>query len=365
MKAAKSVPTKRFDRKGTPNEMNSKVVKSILKKGEAAGKSSKGGLAEKLKREKKERSVTFKVNGEGQDKRKLEKKTPTEADLEKSLKIAAMEKMNEKGGKANKKQQLVKGTGAKSHEKEKEKGKEQVTKTKQVAKADVAKGKKSIDYGKKNSRPVNYFPCKKRHVEAMFKTPSPKNRGSGSSVGSSIPSKVKDMQSMLEPSDCEGEKSENEMEEDPKSGSDEEPIQESGDEEESNDEEEQQDSNDEENPDDSEAGQEEEEEDEEEESESEDCDSEDQKENTEEVPEGNWEPLALVTQSTEKNASNLRNSCLAGVGILWMVLFIYSLFFLKLRFPNLDTISLFPNLRRNKQEGVGQLCSLKGKVQGS
>ena len=43
MKSSKTaVPTKRFDRKGPLNEMNSKVVKSILKKGEAPRKSKKG-----------------------------------------------------------------------------------------------------------------------------------------------------------------------------------------------------------------------------------------------------------------------------------------------------------------------------------
>ena len=379
MKSSKTaVPTKRFDRKGPLNEMNSKVVKSILKKGEAPRKSKKE-VSEKLNVARGEKRVTFQPEGR---ERKVKKKAPTEDDVETSLKMAAMEKMNEKGGKANKQQQLVKGKVPKTHEKEqekeKQKGKEKekqkakekekekdMAKTKEVA---VAKGKKPIDYGKKNSRPVNYFPCKKRHVEEMFKTPPLKNRGSGSSIASSVPSKVKDMQNMLEDSEGdedEEEKSENETEEE-KSGSEgEESIQESEDDQDCDDDDDEEEQQDDDEADDSEADQEEAAEDEEE-CESEDEESEDQEQENAEVPEGNGESLALVTQTTEKDAAKFRNSCLAGVGIFWTILsYVFGLFEVGVSKPLYYTVSVFPNLRRNTQERVGQLRSLKGKVPGS
>ena len=342
--------------------------------------SQRKGFLEKLNVARGEKRVTFQPEGR---ERKVKKKAPTEDDVETSLKMAAMEKMNEKGGKANKQQQqLVKGKVPKTHEKEqekeKQKGKEKekqkakekekekdMAKTKEVA---VAKAKKPIDYGKKNSRPVNYFPCKKRHVEEMFKTPPLKNRGSGSSIASSVPSKVKDMQNMLEDSEGdedEEEKSENETEEE-KSGSEgEESIQESEDDQDCDDDDDEEEQQDDDEADDSEADQEEAAEDDEE-CESEDEESEDQEQENAEVPEGNGESLALVTQTTEKDAAKFRNSCLAGVGIFWTILsYVFGLFEVGVSKPLYYTVSVFPNLRRNTQERVGQLRSLKGKVPGS
>ena len=72
----------------------------------------------------------------------------------------------------------------------------------------AAFGKKEIavDYGKKNVQPAHYYPCKRKDVEAMFRTPSPKHRGSSNASQSSKASikgnlaDVKKMEEMLEDS---------------------------------------------------------------------------------------------------------------------------------------------------------------------
>ena len=188
------IPTKRFSGKDKPNSSNSKVVKSILKK-------------EKKQVPEKTRKVQLPPEKVPMRSKAAEPKKVKKAkeEVEKSLKLEAMKKMKEQ-----EKKKMQKVPTSKGCDKEKVKNDRKKGQKKGVAKEE---GEPKTDYGKKNSIPVKYVPCKRKEVEDMFRTPLPKRSGCASSVSSQTSRKgkapgkdaskdvVKKMEALLEESD--------------------------------------------------------------------------------------------------------------------------------------------------------------------
>ena len=191
----------------------------------------------------------------------------------------------------------------------------------------AAFGKKEIavDYGKKNVQPAHYYPCKRKDVEAMFRTPSPKHRGSSNASQSSKASikgnlaDVKKMEEMLEDSAGESlddededmveengsEEDESEHEAESEKDADSEELEESEEAQEGEDEEAS-----EAEGSDSQESEDEESVKEEEKEEKEEKDVKDGKKEKHEAT-GAGAELAVVTQDTNQRTENLRNSTLS------------------------------------------------------
>ena len=326
---AVAVPTKRFSGKERPNPSNSKVVKSVLKKdkNQAPGKSKKVQLPpEKVSK-----------SSKAVESKKVKK---AKEEVEKSLKLEAMQKLKEKEQEKKKIQKLSTSKGCEKAKVSKNNGKKAPKKG--AAKEDV---EPKTDYGKKNSIPVKYVPCKRKEVETLFRTPSPKRTGGASSVSSQTSRKgkapekdtskdaVKKMEALLEESDngCSdlddilqglGSRDPSESEEEDEV---EEEGSEEGDQEEGKDSdveaEEQEEAEDEDaeedDDDDQQLSQEESEEDDESENESEKGDHKDgekvkKKDGSEKEASGAaGQDLANATAETESNTSKLKNSTLS------------------------------------------------------
>ena len=175
---AGSAPLKRISGKSK----DPGVVKSILKKKKHEkkdqAKDKKEQKSSKVDKKQAEKELEMSLKREMEKKRKLQQKTK-EQKVEKKEKVANMEKGRNqpKGGKKNpegkgttEKEKKMKITEDKTGKKEKgkvvETGDEEHVKRKQ---------KTPVDYAKKNSKPVKYFPCKRKEVEEMFKTPEGKH----------------------------------------------------------------------------------------------------------------------------------------------------------------------------------------------
>ena len=169
------VPTRRVTGKKPEPKA---VVKSILKK-----PGSKADKSKKVQIPPKEQHVT--ASGKNAKKVPLEKKpgkiSKAKEEIEKSLQQEALRKKQEKEKEKEKTRKAAEKAGSKMGKESKDKKSAKESKEDRVAKQDgKEQGKKEekVDYGKKNSVPVKYHPCKRGEVEALFRTPSPKRRGS-------------------------------------------------------------------------------------------------------------------------------------------------------------------------------------------